>query len=63
MKVHVITPKRNPKSLKLIRRAIELYSSEYASKEINRANQRKWIRAVQRLGDKWLLANPKVKAA
>lgn len=27
-------------------------------RHINRANQRKWLQAVQQLGDKWLLAQP-----
>lgn len=42
----------------LARRACRLYRGGYMSKEIRRANQRKWIAAVQRLGDKWLLAAP-----
>lgn len=28
---------------------------DYIPREINRANQLKWARAVQQLGDKWLL--------
>jgi len=42
----------------LARRACRLYRGGYMSKEIRRANQRKWIAAVQRLGDRWLLAKP-----
>lgn len=29
-----------------------------ASKEINRHNQRAWVRSLRFLGDKWLLAKP-----
>lgn len=35
-----------------------LYNSPYAPTEINRANQRKWVRAVRQLGASWLLASP-----
>lgn len=34
-----------------------LWNSPYVSQEINRANQRKWIRSVRILGNRWLLAN------
>lgn len=40
----------------LLRQAIRLWSSPHVSKEINRHNQRQWLRSVQMLGDKWLLA-------
>lgn len=42
----------------LARRACRLYRGEYVSKAIRRANQRKWIAAVERLGSRWLLAAP-----
>lgn len=42
----------------LLRRAIRNWTSPMVPRAINRANQRKWIEAVQRLGDKWLLAQP-----
>ena len=42
---------------KLIRRAVELWTSPFATREQNRYNQRQWLRSVLRLGDKWLLAN------
>jgi hypothetical protein len=42
----------------LMRRAVRLYCSEYVSREVNRANRIAWLRAVERLGDKWLLAQP-----
>lgn len=44
----------NIEQLKRVRR---LYNVEYVPREINRANQRKWVAAVRMLGDKWLLAN------
>lgn len=40
----------------LIRHALRLWNVPYVSKEINRANARKWIFSVERLGDRWLLA-------
>lgn len=42
----------------LVRRANRLWSSPTVPPEMNRLNKRKWIKAVQRLGDKWLLAKP-----
>jgi hypothetical protein len=41
---------------KMLTKARELFSVDYIPQEINRANQRKWIRSIRRLGDKWLLA-------
>ena len=41
---------------RLLRRAVALFRSEYAPREIRRANARKWLQAVDRLGDRWLLA-------
>lgn len=40
----------------LVRHARELWNVDYVAPEINRANRRKWVRSVNRLGDKWLLA-------
>lgn len=45
-------------NIQLARRACRLYRSDMVPKSINRANQRAWLRAVQMLGDKWLLASP-----
>ncbi len=42
--------------MKLARLAIRLYSNPLAPKRLNRHNQRAWLRSVQFLGDKWLLA-------
>lgn len=33
-----------------------MFNSELVPEHINRANQRKWVRAVLMLGEKWLLA-------
>jgi len=41
---------------KMLTKARELFSVDYVPQEINRANQRKWIRSIRLLGDKWLLA-------
>ena len=41
---------------KMLTKARQLFSVDYMPTEINRANQRKWIRSIRRLGDKWLLA-------
>lgn len=44
--------------ISLLRQAVRIWRSEYATKEINRRNQVAWLRAVEKLGDKWLLARP-----
>lgn len=41
---------------KMLVKARELFSVDYMPKEINRANQLKWVRSLRFLGDKWLLA-------
>ena len=41
----------------LMRRAVRLWSVKHVPREINRANARKWLASVLRLGDKWL-GNP-----
>ncbi|HEX8350521.1 MAG TPA: hypothetical protein VF598_11205 [Hymenobacter sp.] len=52
-----------PTGLQLARRAVRLYSCDLASKATNRFNQRSYIRAVQQLGPRWLLAAPMQKEA
>lgn len=42
----------------LMRRAVRLFNSEYVPANINRANRIAWLRSVQMLGDRWLLAAP-----
>lgn len=39
-----------------LRHVRQLWNVSYVPREINRANQRKWVRSVRLLGDKWLLA-------
>ena len=45
----------NIEALKHVR---QLWNVPYAPPHVNRANQLKWVRAVRRLGDKWLIAKP-----
>lgn len=40
----------------LVKHALKLWNVPHVPKEINRANARKWIASVERLGDRWLLA-------
>lgn len=54
---------RHMNNISLLRRAVKNWRSEYVSQEVNRANQRAWLKAVAMLGDKWLLARPKRKEA
>ena len=54
-RLHAV-PKRKAPSLSLVKRAIKLYRSPYVSKEVQRANARKWLASVAHLGADWLLA-------
>jgi hypothetical protein len=38
-----------------IKQALRLFRSEYAPKELQRANAMKWLRSVSMLGDRWVL--------
>jgi hypothetical protein len=40
----------------LRRKARVLYNNAQVPKEVNQYNQRKWVRSVLKLGDKWLVA-------
>ena len=40
----------------MLRRVRRLYNVDYIPREINRANQLKWVRSVRQLGSNWLLA-------
>lgn len=40
----------------LLRHARQLWNVDYVPPEINRRNRHQWVRAVNRLGDRWLLA-------
>lgn len=44
------------KQSQLLRMAVRLWSNPYMPKEINRHNQRQWLKSIEFLGDKWLLA-------
>ena len=39
-------------------KARALYNNDMVPEHINQHNQRQWVRAVMRLGDKWLIAKP-----
>ena len=41
---------------RMLRHVRELFNVAYVPRQINRANQRKWVRSVRTLGDRWLLA-------
>lgn len=40
----------------LRRKARKLYNNNQVPQEVNQYNQRKWVRSVLKLGDKWLVA-------
>lgn len=42
----------------LRRKARKLYNNDMVPEHTNRHNQRKWVRAVLRLGNHWLIAKP-----
>ena len=42
----------------LRRKARVIYNNDMVPNHINQHNQRKWVRAVLRLGDHWLIAKP-----
>jgi len=42
--------------LELVKHGLRLWNVPHVSRETNRANARKWILSVERLGDRWLLA-------
>jgi len=39
-------------------KARALYNNDMVPEHTNQHNQRQWVRAVMRLGDKWLTAKP-----
>lgn len=42
----------------LRRKARKIYNNDMVPTYINQHNQRKWVRSVLRLGDRWLIAKP-----
>ena len=47
--------------VQLIKHALKLWNVPHVPREINRANARKWLHAVELLGDRWLVAQPRTK--
>lgn len=43
-------------NVRMLKHVRQLWNVPFVPQSINRANQRKWIQSVRRLGDKWLLA-------
>lgn len=50
-------------SIQLARRAVRLYSAPWAPLSTNKYNRRSWLRSVEMLGNKWLLATPLTREA
>ena len=44
------------------KRALRLFASEYAPRSVRHANARAWLKSVQQLGGRWLLAQPMTAA-
>jgi hypothetical protein len=40
----------------VLKKVRQMFNNPYAPPNYNRAYQRKWVRQVRNLGDKWLLA-------
>ena len=49
---------KSTSTFELRQRARTLYNNDMVPDHINQHNQRQWVRAVMRLGDKWLIAKP-----
>jgi len=45
----------------VLKRVRELYNVDYIPYYQNRDNQRKWVKSIRMLGDKWLLAKSRRK--
>ena len=45
----------------MLKKVRELYNVDYIPYYQNRDNQRKWVKSIRMLGDKWLLAKPRGK--
>ena len=54
-KLKLAKPPRRP-SIALLRKAIRMYSSPYVSREENKRNRIAWLRSIDWLGDRWILA-------
>jgi hypothetical protein len=42
----------------LRKKARKIYNNDMVPDHTNRHNQRKWVRSVLQLGDRWLIAKP-----
>jgi hypothetical protein len=42
----------------LRKKARQIFNNDMAPQHTNRHNQRKWVRSVLQLGDRWLVAKP-----
>jgi hypothetical protein len=51
----------NMSKMQLVKHALRLWNVPHVPKRINRSNTRKWLMAVERLGDKWLIEKPRTK--
>ena len=45
-------------NMQIKRRAVRLYSTPWVPLHTNKYNRRAWLRSVNFLGDRWLLAVP-----
>jgi hypothetical protein len=41
-----------------MRQAVRLFRSDLVSREVNKANRIAWLRCIERMGNKWVLAVP-----
>jgi hypothetical protein len=46
------------RTLHLRRKARQLFNNDMVPDHTNQHNQRKWVRSIIRLGDKWLMFKP-----
>ena len=53
--------KGNNVDITMLKKVRELYNVDYIPYYQNRDNQRKWVKAIRQLGDKWLLAKSRGK--
>ena len=44
--------------MQLAKHALRMWDVPDVDKQTNRANARKWIKAIERLGDRWVYAKP-----
>jgi hypothetical protein len=54
--VQSIYQEKNMSKLQLVKHALRLWNVPHVPREVNRSNARKWLRSVELLGERWLLA-------